>query len=495
MIKQKLATFLLISLLFFGTNAFAQKHTIIIYRYNQDSIKKDSFNFPLWKILGTHSFGESLSYPGKLISFNRKKTFSETIYDYTIKDTSCVFIAEGFGHETFAIPGDTMIMNIKEKERKLVDNKYPVPWFRNLTYEGKNKFVYSLFDSLTFVAGEFRFSGIHYNKKDNLDVFCEEVNGEYKKRILFLEQYCNRHNVGNPYKELAKNEIYGAYIANLLQPLERNDSLTTNDYSKPYREIILKSRFNDPSIYFKTAMYSSAAYTYAALVLPTTRASMVTKDRNLKLIYETIKLNYPDSIRNHLLTSHLWSYLLDPNLLFPSYDSLITDFKFICKNQSYTHLVDSLFAVRKAAGVKKYSFEEAMSSQIVNTKDQLSDVKHLFKSKPLLIICWASWCGPCIREIPSEQKLQRIYGDKVDFVYLSFDKNKKLWKDKLQALSINDGNNYLLTDYFNSDFAGFYDIRSIPYYLLYDKNGNKVEIKDLRPSNDGFTNILDKLIR
>lgn len=91
--------------------------------------------------------------------------------------------------------------------------------------------------------------------------------------------------------------------------------------------------------------------------------------------------------------------------------------------------------------------------------------------------------------------MQRIYGDKVDFVYLSFDKSKKLWKDKLQTLSIKDGNNYLLTNYSNSDFAGFYDIHSIPYYLFYDKNGKKVEIKDLRPSNDGLKNILDKLIR
>lgn len=495
MLKQKLAAFLLINLLFFGTNVFAQKHTIIICRYNQDSIKEDSFNFQLWKIHGTHSFGESYSYPGKFVSFNKKKDYSETIYDYMVKDTTCAFIADGFGHETIAIPGDTMIINVINKERRLVYNKYPVPWSHNLIYEGKNKFVYSLFDSLTAVAGELRFNHLPYKRTDNLEVYCGKANSQYLLQISFLERYCKRYNIGTQFKELARNELFGAYIINLLVPLERNDSLTTNDYSKPYREAIFKSRFNDPLIYFKTAMYSSAAYTYAALVLPTTRVNLPRKDSDIKLIYETIKLNYPDSIRNHLLTSHLVGYLLNPHLIFPSYDSLVTDLRIICKNRLYTHLVDSLFAVRKAAGVKKYSFEEAMSSQIVDTKDQLSDVKHLFKSKPLLIICWASWCGPCVREIPSEKKLQRIYGDKVDFVYLSFDKSKKLWKDKLQALNINDGNNYLLTNYFNSDFAGFYDIHSIPYYLLYDKNGKKVEIKDLRPSNDDFKNLLDKLIR
>jgi thiol-disulfide isomerase/thioredoxin len=495
MIKQKIAIFLMTSMLIFTISVLAQKHTIIIYRYNQDSIKTDSFNFRFMKIFGLHSFGESQYYPEKFISFNKKKNYSETIYDYKVKDTSCAFIAEGFGHETFAIPGDTMIMNIKGKAPKRDNNQYMIPWFRNLTYEGKNKFVYSLLDSLSFVSGELRFNYLHYQQTDKLDAFCEKAQNKYNQQIFFLEQYCNRHTIGNPYKELAKAEIYAAYINNLLTPLNRYDSLTINDYSKPYRETLLSSRFNDPSIYFKTAMYSNAAYTYAALVLPITRTSIHTKDSDLKSIYETIKLNYPDSIRNHLLTYHLSGYLLNPNLLFPSYDSLITDFKNICKNHFYTHFLDSLNAARKALGVKKYSLKEAMSSQVVDTKDQLLDVKQLFKSKPLLVICWASWCGPCIREIPSEKKLQRIYGDKIDFVYLSFDKSKKLWKDKLQALKLKDDNNYLLTNNFTSDFARFYVIHSIPNYLLYDKNGNKVEIKNLRPSNDGFKNILDKLIR
>ena len=494
MIKQKIATFLLINLLFFGTNVFAQKHTIIIYRYNQDSIKKDSFKLGLLKIFGNKSFGESRFYPGKLISINQNKGYSETIFDYTVKDTSCALIADGFGHQTFVIPGDTVIMNVNGKTPRLDKNHYFVPGFRNLTYEGKNKFVYSLFDSLAFVAGELRFNHLFYKKTENLDAFCKKADSVYTQQILFLEHYCNRHAIGKPYKELARTEIYAVYIDNLLKPLAQYDSLTTNGYSKPYREILLRFRFNDPSIYFKTALYSSIAYTFTELVLPTTKTSKLYKDSDLILLYKTIKLNYSDSIRNHLLTSHLSLYLSNPAVIYPSFDSLLTDFKTICNNHLYTHLLDSLNVARKALGVKKYSFKDAMSSQVVDTKDQLFEVKHLFKSKPLLIICWASWCVPCLKEIPSEKKLQDIYGDKVDFIYLSFDSSKKPWQDKLQTLSINDGNNYLLTEYFTSNFARFYNINSIPYYLLYDKNGNKVDIKELRPSNDGFKSVLEKLI-
>ena len=67
MTKLKLTTFLLITLLFSGMNVFAQKHTTIVFRYNQDSIKQDALNYHLVKSLGNHSFGESDLYSEKLI--------------------------------------------------------------------------------------------------------------------------------------------------------------------------------------------------------------------------------------------------------------------------------------------------------------------------------------------------------------------------------------------------------------------------------------------
>jgi len=482
---------LLIIFLFFGADAYAQKYTTIIYKYNQDSLKEDSFYFQIWKNLENYAFGESLSYPGKLVSFNKKKDYSETIVNYLIRDTTCAFIADGYGHETFVIPGDTMIMNINKAHK--INNHWVFPWFHDLAYEGKNQFVYSLFDSLAFAGGEYRLRKLHYNK-DSLNALCKEATHQYEKRKLFLELYCARHNVGKQFKELADNEIYSVYIKDLLTPLSNNKSLTINKYSEPYRMTILKKRFNDPSIYFKTVMYSDAAYACAVSFLPISGIKMDKEDRDIKFIYEVIKVNYSDSIRDHLLTRHLSGYLSNKNLFSPCYDSLITDFKSICKNYKYTHNLDSLLSVRKALGVKKYSFEEAMSSQIVDTKDQLLNVKKLFKSKPLLIICWASWCAPCLKEIPSEKKLQDLYWNKIDFVYLSLDRSKKPWRDKLQELTIKDSNNYLLTNYFNSDFAHFYEIGSIPFYLLYDRNGNKVDVKDLRPSDDGFKSLLDKLL-
>jgi len=49
---------LLIIFLFFGADAYAQKYTTIIYKYNQDSLKEDSFGLLCTSQLAKGSDGQ-----------------------------------------------------------------------------------------------------------------------------------------------------------------------------------------------------------------------------------------------------------------------------------------------------------------------------------------------------------------------------------------------------------------------------------------------------
>ena len=42
-----------------------------------------------------------------------------------------------------------------------------------------------------------------------------------------------------------------------------------------------------------------------------------------------------------------------------------------------------------------------------------------FKGKKVYINMWASWCGPCMREIPELEKVYQKYKDNKDIVFLS----------------------------------------------------------------------------
>ena len=116
------------------------------------------------------------------------------------------------------------------------------------------------------------------------------------------------------------------------------------------------------------------------------------------------------------------------------------------------------------------------------------------KSKYLLIEFWASWCGPCIEEIPHLKKVYEKYkGRGLEVVAISLDNQNDAWQKALKKvnapwtqLCIKEDNNTNLL-YNTYHFSG------IPYSILLDENG-KIIANDLRFSKMD-TPALDSLFK
>lgn len=113
-----------------------------------------------------------------------------------------------------------------------------------------------------------------------------------------------------------------------------------------------------------------------------------------------------------------------------------------------------------------------------------------YKNKVVIINFWATWCPPCVAEMPSFQELYIKYKDDIVFLFVANDKQKKV-------------TNYMEEN--NFTFTNFYEVSptptelvssSIPTTFIIDKKGRIVMQKKgaANWNSDYINSFLKKII-
>ncbi|PBQ33122.1 hypothetical protein CNR22_15485 [Sphingobacteriaceae bacterium] len=112
-------------------------------------------------------------------------------------------------------------------------------------------------------------------------------------------------------------------------------------------------------------------------------------------------------------------------------------------------------------------------------KVSLSD----FKGKIIYLDFWASWCGPCVRELAFSKKIKPEYeGKDIVFLYISIDEDEKSWKNGITKNEIHGVN--LIAPSFDNALCDSYNVKGIPSYFLIGRDGKIIDNNPPRPSEE-----------
>lgn len=134
----------------------------------------------------------------------------------------------------------------------------------------------------------------------------------------------------------------------------------------------------------------------------------------------------------------------------------------------------------------KTTFKGEPSPKFINYENHAGGTTSLddLRGHYVYIDIWATWCGPCKKEIPFLKELEKKYeGKNVEFVSISVDTKGAYdaWRKMVTDMELT-GVQLFADDNFNSSFIKAYSINAIPRFILIDPNGNIVDANAARPS-------------
>ena len=98
------------------------------------------------------------------------------------------------------------------------------------------------------------------------------------------------------------------------------------------------------------------------------------------------------------------------------------------------------------------------------------------KGKVLLLDFWATWCGPCLAELPNLKKAYQAYHDKgFEVVSISLDRDEETLREFIGKEHLNWTHIYNASLRPEASIADLYGVRSIPQMILIGRDGRIIK--------------------
>lgn len=297
---------------------------------------------------------------------------------------------------------------------------------------------------------------------DSLIIYDKEMSWEIKSIIRFKET-----NRALDTMNIQENKLYQIYSFSNGKQKELGELLISPnnrisfvlDENKPYESILYTGSFKLPNNFLA---YSKKHQNQLTQLV---RNGIEQKDLEV-LIHEKRDLINERGISLNIIDS-LSDYV---RVKFNKFSDILKQ-----KNTKYLYKRSLVNEIGN-----NFTFTD-INSNTISLKD--------FKDKYVYIDVWATWCKPCKLEYVFLKELEEHFSknDELQIISISTDRKLEEWKKYITENSIKGMQLYSGA---NSDFVKFYDIGSLPRFILLDKQGKIISPDEIRPSNP---ELLEKL--
>jgi thiol-disulfide isomerase/thioredoxin len=426
---------------------------------------KEGFN-----IYYNHQYGEKTNP----ISFTKFKE------QYIFIDMPTMFYKADLSNiPFFIIPGEHIIIH---KTGKYFSAQIPGNQIRNNEQNLLLQLVlkYGPIDGLNSADNE-----ILLKRKDAASKKISALYSLYEMRSAFIDSFMSIYPISAFFEEYIKNYFFYSYLdCSINSYKEMNESIWTN---KKLIESLGKINFgSEDSILLYIDKYRTFIYDYNQLL-----SKSINGECSFLTLMRTAISVFKGRSEDYLL------FVITKQAIDRSMDSaqiILNEFNNNCKKTTYVEII------RKEAALKSldhYVFDKEILDEEINKKS-LFDVIQKTQRKFIYIDFWASWCIPCMNEMPLLNKLQQKYmnNNAIGFLYISLDKSNTEWSvGKFRAGGImTKDNSYLLLNGFKSKLATSFNIKSIPKYIIVNDRGKILDGDAPLPSDPKLTNLIEKVL-
>jgi len=325
----------------------------------------------------------------------------------------------------------------------------------------------------------------------NFQYVADQTLERYKARLKALEDQSAGGKFSEQGRSVITQSLYYRYLGELLFPYQIGKPIeeigkSAGNVSDLYKAklMYLENEFNKDSLMYVWDYRRFIMYYARFLMLERSGAEKM----DLVSLLNFYKRTFHGKKRDLLLFDEIYFHYQrtgDVSHIDEVIDSI--------KNQA---MRDTLISIQKKS--KKEFSKLSLGAEleaIDGSKQTLSNILTKHPNKLIYLDFWATWCAPCLMEMPDSRKLTEEFKHyKVEFVYLSIDKDRSKWLKKIPTLP--GGSNvhhYRLVD--DETFFKEMGIPSVPRYILIGKDGRMISFNAPRPRSKEVRELISDNLR